>query len=166
MKRAFPLQLIGAAAVLTACQGAPLEGPPELRLGRDTCAECGMIISEKAFACALLVEYDGTREHAVFDDIGCMLDYQLKQEQSHQTIGSFVVDYKERRWITAESSRYFVVEDHSVRTPMASGIVAFSTEEAAHASLSGSAGRVLQWRELAAVRGYGPTPGVSRAPHR
>lgn len=159
MKRALSIQLLASAVLFVACQSGPLQGPPELRLGRDTCAECGMIISEQPFACALLVEHDGSREHALFDDAGCMLDYRHKQEASHRTLGSFVVDYKDRRWLPAESSWYAIIDDHSIRTPMASGIVAFGTKDAAQAALANASGKVVPWSELAGARGDGPQPG-------
>ena len=37
---------LAAASLLAGCDRAPLSGPPELRLGRDECVECGMIIND------------------------------------------------------------------------------------------------------------------------
>ena len=37
---------LAALATLASCQQTPLTGPPELKLGRQECGDCGMLINE------------------------------------------------------------------------------------------------------------------------
>ncbi|MDP1662796.1 MAG: nitrous oxide reductase accessory protein NosL [Phycisphaerales bacterium] len=152
MKRTGCTAVLLAAIAIPSCQRAPLTGPPELRLGRDMCAECGMIISEDACASATLVEREGVREHALFDDIGCMLDYASEHAGSLQTVESFVRDYSERSWASSSSSWFLLTDGEHVRTPMASGIVAFATSSAAQAAQARWGGKVVQEADLPAAR--------------
>src|SRR5690606_39706872 len=87
--------LLGATA---ACQRAELTGPPELRLGRDQCVECGMIINEDRFSLAALIDNTyGQREHILFDDVDCMLDYQ-HEHTDIPLIERFAPDAGTRSW--------------------------------------------------------------------
>lgn len=147
----FTLVLLAAVAI-PSCQRAPLTGPPDLRLGRDLCAECGMIISEDACSSALLIERNGVREHALFDDIGCMLDFAHENAGSISTVESFVRDYGERRWAPSTSSWFLVSDGEHVRTPMASGIVAFATIDAAKVAQARWGGNVVNEADLPAAR--------------
>jgi hypothetical protein len=45
-----------ALASIAACRTGELTGPPDLRLGRDECAGCGMIISDGRCASAMLIQ--------------------------------------------------------------------------------------------------------------
>lgn len=141
--------LLAAIASLHGCRGAALLGPPTLRMGRDECAECGMIISEDRFSSALLIERDGIREHILFDDIGCMLDY----ERSHadQAVKErFVHEHDTRAWRTASGSA-FVCSD-SITTPMGSGLAAFADTAAAEDRAKLTRGRMLSLEQLAEFR--------------
>lgn len=139
--------VIGAG--LTACGGAPLSGPPTLHLGRDECAGCGMIISEERSAAALLMEEGGERRHLVFDDIGCMLDYEREHAAGARVIERYVHDYGSREWGPGGSAVFLIAEDGKLATPMGSGIVAFLSGEAAERQRTSSGGRVT---DLAGVR--------------
>lgn len=152
MNRPTCVTLLALALLLPSCRQEPLQGPPQIRLGRDLCAECGMIISEEACSSALLIEKDGSREHALFDDIGCMLDYQRKQDPSALTVDEFVHDYASKRWTQGASAAYLLTGDNQVRTPMGSGILAYATAEAAHAAQARLSGQVTPRPGLAAAR--------------
>ncbi len=152
MKRPCRAAILFAAVAVSSCRRAPLAGPPELRIGRDMCAECGMIISEDACAGAALIERDGVQEHALFDDIGCMLDFVHKHAASIRTVESFVRDYAERKWVPSSSSWFLLTDGEHVRTPMASGVIAFSSSSAAHAAQARWGGRVVREADLPAAR--------------
>jgi copper chaperone NosL len=126
MKRAWTMAAL--AGVLGACQGPPLSGPPTLHPGRDECAQCGMIINETKCSSALLIEEGRERAHRVFDDVGCMLDY----EKEHGGILSrFVHDYASGAWIDAGAGTFLVAPEGRLATPMGSGIIAFAQRDAA-----------------------------------
>lgn len=140
-----------AAAALAACSRQPLSGPPELRLGRDECGECGMLISEDRCSSAVLIVRDGAREHVLFDDIGCMLVYEDSGEHP-VPVESFVHDYASGSWVAAPQASYLVADRGALSTPMASGIVAFASEEGAYALQKRVGGQVVSLSGLRDAR--------------
>lgn len=106
------------ALILGACgpgQGTPQ--PPEIYYGQDTCARCGMHISDPKFAAALL-PVDG--EWRKYDDIGCLLDDYIHGGIKAAAI--YVHDYHTGEWVDAKVA-FFV--QSAIPTPMGSGLVAF-----------------------------------------
>lgn len=141
-----------AASLLTACDRSELAGPPTLRVGRDECAECGMLISEDRCACALLIARDDIREHLTFDDIGCLLDYKAHAPDNVQIVDAFVLDYESRAWIAAAKAYFVYADRERLHTPMASGIVALASEAAARATMDTFGGEVLTYQDVAPAR--------------
>ncbi len=129
-------------AAFAGCERRELSGPPGLRMGRDACAECGMLISEDRCACALLTGRAGTREYAVFDDIGCMLDFERSKEPGLNVIEGFVHDHVTRQWVSRSEAVFLFGNQEKIPTPMGSGIVAFTERvdaEKAQREFGGSA---------------------------
>ena len=144
-----------AVAALAACSERPVEGPPEIRLGHDECIECGMMIAEERCSAAALVESDAGREHRVFDDIGCLLDWEREHAASDEGAGMsvvarFVRDHPSKAWLDAADAVF--VDGSRVVTPMASGLLAFRDPAAAESSVKTDGGRVRLWSELHAAR--------------
>ena len=139
---------LGLVLVLTACASAPLTGPPSLRLGRDLCAECGMMISDGRFAAGAVMEDDaGRREHAVFDDPGCLLDALRSLPAGRHAEHLFVRDYATGEWVLLADA--WVVTGSGARTPMGWGIIAFGDRAAAEGAAKGAGrGRVARAGEL------------------
>lgn len=143
------------AALLSAtgaCQRAELTGPPELRLGRDQCVECGMIINEDRFSSAALIDnkYD-QREHILFDDVGCMLDYQ-REHPDVAFVDLFAHDADTRGWITTDQATFLLADSSAILTPMGSGIAAYATPAAAARAQSEHGGDLLTYADLAPRR--------------
>ncbi|HMN41048.1 MAG TPA: nitrous oxide reductase accessory protein NosL [Phycisphaerales bacterium] len=144
--------VLGAACCalgLGGCGGEELSGPPDIRLGRDECVHCGMSIVEDRFSCAMLVLEQGRPEHALFDDIGDMLDH----ERAHPELvveKRFVHDFNTRAWHEAQGCTFTYAE--SVHTPMGSGLAAFADEASARAQAEKAGGRVLTYEQLVAFR--------------
>jgi copper chaperone NosL len=126
MKRA--LVFAAAALTLSACSRAPNLDPPELRVGQDTCHECGMIISDARHAAAILATRDGLEETYLFDDTGEMLDFQPPAGAAVDR--RFVHDFATGQWIDAAAARF--VKSPALRTPMGTGVVAYADEAAVH----------------------------------
>ncbi len=154
---------LAALAAFASCQQTPLTGPPELKLGHQECGDCGMLINEDRCCAAILIDADGThREHVLFDDIGCLLEYQTTKPQT-KIIERWVRDYSARSWVKSESAFYLMSE--KLRTPMGSWIVAFNTRPAAEAVQKEHEGRILTWDEVIVARRewmearYGKRPG-------
>lgn len=136
---------------LAGCGGSELSGPPQVRLGRDQCAACGMIISESRCGSALLVEDQGRRTHALFDDLGCMLDYE-DERPALMVTERYARDYATSGWVRAPVGVYLFGVGERVSTPMGSGMVAFGTRGAAEAEKGRSGGEIVDYAGLVAAR--------------
>jgi len=141
-----------ALAMLAGCSPPPLEGPPDIRLGRAECAECGMLISEDRCSSALLIERDGHREYLNYDDLGCMLDDEREGLEGAMVIDRFARDYGTRAWVRAEDATFLFTQGRSMHTPMGSGMVAFATKMAAEAARAKGAGTLHDYRSLQVAR--------------
>ncbi|MFN0059977.1 MAG: nitrous oxide reductase accessory protein NosL [Planctomycetota bacterium] len=134
--------------VLAGCERRELTGPPVLRLGRDECAECGMMINEERSASALLIERASVREHALFDDLGCMIDYERDRPPDVRILDRFAHDHVSRAWFRTEHAVFLRTTPDKLPTPMGSGIAAFSDRAAAAAAQSTLGGRIVRYDEL------------------
>lgn len=137
-RRAF--LVLTVAATVTGCQSAA-EGPPQIRYGRDTCDQCGMVISEARFAAAYL-----TRQWRLFDDIGDMLVFYTSHREDVAIF--WVHDYDTGEWL--EADRAFFVFSRALQTPMGHGIVAVAGREQADRLVGQIAGEILMFAEVLA----------------
>ncbi|MCA9860321.1 MAG: nitrous oxide reductase accessory protein NosL [Thermomicrobiales bacterium] len=142
-------QLLATAAslpfVLAACGGKKASGnePPSIKLGRDTCKRCGMIISEERFASGT-VDRDGNA--LIFDDAGEMI--ATVQEEGLNDRRVWVHGSPSLEWMDAREAWYVVTMD--VPTPMGSGVFPFDTESDAQAFAGEHNGTVYAWTDLLA----------------
>jgi nitrous oxide reductase accessory protein NosL len=148
MKR---LALLCTVAMLIPACGDDLSGPPTIRLGRDQCAGCGMIINEDKSSCALLVEQEGARAYLLFDDPGCMLDHRADHREI-AVVDSFVHDYGTTSWVAGAGASYLTGVTDTLSTPMGSGIVAFESAARAAEQQKSSGGEVVRYEQLPGVR--------------
>lgn len=139
-------------AGLAGCEGRPLNGPPQLRLGRDECRECGMIINEDRCSSALLLDRDGRREHALFDDLGCMLDSERDGLDGAAVVGRYVHDYTTRQWGDAAQATFLLASPAKLSTPMSSGMVAHVSRSDAEQAQAKFGGELLDYQGAAAAR--------------
>lgn len=141
-RRAFLVALV--AVSLSGCQ-ASRERPPQIRYGRDRCAQCGMIISEARFAAAYLTR-EGTWRS--FDDIGDMLAFSKAHREDVAVF--WVHDYEGEAWLKADSA--FLVKSSELHTPMGHGIVALGDRERAEQLARQVHGSVFTFTELLGQR--------------
>ncbi|MCL4239853.1 MAG: nitrous oxide reductase accessory protein NosL [Dehalococcoidia bacterium] len=118
----------------------PQTGIPEVKLGKQQCARCGMVIADGRFAAAWR---DADGKARVFDDPGCMLLDQLELAPAEGT-QFWVADYRDETFIDATLAAYVV--SGAIRSPMAYGIAAFATRAAADGALGELGGTVADWR--------------------
>jgi copper chaperone NosL len=112
-----------AALAFAACSS--VIAPTDIESG-DMCSFCRMAISEKQYAAEIV---DTDENVFKFDDIGCMLRYLKARGATPKEEVVFVMDSQSKRWLKAEEA--FFVRSKTVKTPMGSGIVAFSSAESA-----------------------------------
>lgn len=118
----------------------PQTGIPEVKLGKQQCARCGMVIADGRFAAAWR---DADGKARVFDDPGCMLLDQLELAPAEGT-QFWVADYRDETFIDATLAAYVV--SGAIRSPMAYGIAAFASRAAADGALGELGGTVADWR--------------------
>ncbi len=141
-RRTFLVLVLGLS--VAGCQ-ASREHPPQIRYGRDVCAQCGMIISEARFAAAYITKRGDWR---FFDDIGDMLEFSRTHREAVAVF--WVHDYESDEWLKADSA--FFVHSVQLRTPMGHGIVALSSRERAEQLARQVQGQVLHFTELLDAR--------------
>lgn len=106
--------IVGCTVALLECSKR-IEGPEEPVWGKQACAQCAMVLSDKRYA-AQLVDMDGNRSH--FDDLGCLVSFIAAHHVGERYI--WVRDEASDRWLKAETARY-----HSgAKTPMDYGFAA------------------------------------------
>jgi copper chaperone NosL len=105
-------------ALLAACAPARTEGPPAARFGSDTCARCGMIVSEPRFAAGFRSD-DGAS--VLFDDAGEALRALRGAPELAGRL--YVNDLEEAGWVPAGEALF--VRAAGFATPMGTGVVAF-----------------------------------------
>jgi nitrous oxide reductase accessory protein NosL len=142
--RAWTRRAVLAGAVLTplalaGCGGQPAAaGPPQIAFGRDTCAACGMIISDERFAAALTVE---DIEPVLFDDVGEMLQTVAAEGLAGRR--AWAHDRESVAWLDAMTATY--VRGDAGTTPMGTGFSAFANRDAAAAFAAEQGGDVMAW---------------------
>jgi len=148
MKTPFPtrlLQLALVALVVAGCNQQTALIPPKIHYGLETCADCGMIINDSHYAAALAwsTSANAPEQNAIFDDIGCMLDWR-QHHANARIMAAWVKDVHTGAWLNASSAIY--VKNKRFQTPMGWGIVA----GAATNEFSELAARqtLLTWAEL------------------
>lgn len=140
-----PLAL-AIAATLAGCSGAPIDGPPAIRYGEESCAQCGMLISDAAFAAALVAP---GHDAAKFDDIGCLLAYRAARAAPAGQV--WVHDMETGAWLDAEAAVF--VRSQAIETSMGSGLAAVASEAAAVRLAERVRGEVVRFNQL---NGSGP----------
>lgn len=146
------LALIATLTTLHGCGERELSGPPELRAGRDQCAECGMIITDERACAAILIDIGGRREHRLFDDLGCLVDFKDAPREAWTEIATFAADHASGRWLTIEEANFLLADTRRLMTPMGSGYVAYADESAAHKAIQQFGGRVARFEDLRQAR--------------
>jgi copper chaperone NosL len=147
-----PLLLVLSATLLSGCTRNDPSGPPQLRLGRDECGECGMIINEDRYSCGIVVERAGRSEPVLFDDIGCMLEYTREHADELSIQRIYVHDHATRAWVPAPEATFLYADETKLPTPMGSGIAAFATKGDADQARARVGGDLLDYAALAPAR--------------
>lgn len=125
MKRTF-LYALPLLLLLGGCgeSGFP---PEEINPEKDACEVCNMSIIEEAYATEVIAK-DGTVYK--FDDIGCMVKFlQDEKGKTMEKSDLYVRDFESLEWVHLEDA-YHVYHPDTV-TPMAYGVVSFSSKERA-----------------------------------
>ena len=114
-RRAAMASFLGAL-VASACTRA--DGPVEPVWGKEPCAHCKMLVSDKRYAAQII---DDAGERRFFDDVGCMVLWI----DAHKTPArSWAHEASGAAWLDARTARYV----QGARTPMDFGFEANAAE--------------------------------------
>jgi len=172
MSHRVSIALVAGSALLPllialGCDRRGNAGPPPLRVGRDECVECGMLISEDRCASAAEVEAGGRSSFVLFDDLGCQIAWE-KGDPSRRVIASFACDWSKRGWIDASTALYLRSDPDRLRTPMGFGVVAFADRADAERAQGEFGGEILSVEEARRALANPPSfltpPPVPAAP--
>jgi copper chaperone NosL len=109
-RRALAVIVVALAAV--ACKQTDAATEPVW--GKEPCAHCKMLVSDKRYAAQVV---DETGEHRFFDDIGCMV---LFMDGRKAPLHSWVRESTSGTWVDARTAKYA----QGARTPMDFGFEA------------------------------------------
>jgi len=102
-----------------------------------------MIISDPRFACAY---YSGNiHDWRKFDDIGCM--FVLLRRDRYERETAYVHDFETTSWIEGEEATFVI--SGAIKTPMSTGIVAFSLATDAESFVKKNGGETYSFSGLA-----------------
>ena len=138
MKRLAALLLL-----FLGCRG-PESGPVEIAYGEDACALCRMIISEAPYAAEARFGPDRVE---MYDDVGCLGE---RLWGDARPVSMWVADHASGKLHPLESMHFVQVPD--LKTPMGSGVAAFSDSSAAEAFLVKNRGRRIGLEDIKAMR--------------
>jgi len=123
-------------------------GPPEIVVGMDGCASCGMVIPESNQAAAFTID----REHYAFCSSGCLLEeYELRRQAGELPPDDvYFADYESSALIREQEVTFVLTE--RVSTVMNWGILGFGDPVRAAALRQGDE-LLVDWLGLRTLRG-------------
>jgi copper chaperone NosL len=117
MSRRSALGVLLVAALAVACKQT--DAPAEPVWGKEPCAHCKMLVSDKRYAAQAI---DDSGEHRYIDDIGCMVLWMDARKAPER---AWVHEATSNAWLDARTARYV----QGARTPMDFGFEARSGGE-------------------------------------
>jgi copper chaperone NosL len=106
-----------------------------------------MIVNESKCSCAVLIQDGRDRDYKLFDDIGCMIDFE--QEHKPVVISRFVHDHASGTWVDAQAASFLVAAPGKLATPMGSGIIGFADRAGAETKQRDTGGTIVTFDGLA-----------------
>jgi copper chaperone NosL len=132
--------------LFSACNSAE---PAPIRLGKDECTNCKMIITDPRFGAEIITK---TNKLFKFDDVNCLNNYIKNNEKIQSQINHiYFVDYGiESGFVLANQA--FYLQSEEIKSPMGSAVAAFSNQQ----QLTETASKLTQsqaitWKEASKV---------------
>lgn len=136
---AYGVGVLFAGMSIVGCAKTEDVGPPEIRLGQDTCQACGMIIEDERYAAAVVTRSGDVVEKRAFDDIGEMLEF--KTPSGATVVHRYVRDAGTKQWLDADKATFVKLRD--LTTPMGSGIAAYADSQGAESAIRAHGGELV-----------------------
>lgn len=136
--------LAGMGLAIMGCERPDETGPPTVRLGEDVCAECNMIISDRRWATATILQGPRGPEARLFDDYNCQVNYE-NAHGGETIMARWSHDHGGGGWLPTENATFLISD--TLRTPMGSRMAAFSDANGARAAGATTPGDVAPFDE-------------------
>lgn len=119
--------------------------PEPLAFGTDTCHTCKMTLMDKKFGAELVTQKGKVYK---FDDMNCMLNfYNSGQEEINAFKYVLVIDFANPEKLIDAQNAWYLKSD-ALRTPMASEVAGFETEESTQPYKREWNGTLMSWGEI------------------
>ena len=119
--------------------------PQPLQYGKDACHTCKMTLVDKKFGAELVTKKGKVYK---FDDVNCMINfYNSGYEEFGNIAHRLVIDFANPEKLIDAQHAFFAKTDQ-IRTPMASGVAAFGSEDDYKKFNKKWKGTALSWGEL------------------
>ncbi|TFG48718.1 MAG: hypothetical protein E4H38_06045 [Gemmatimonadales bacterium] len=112
--------------------------PRPIAYGAEPCTHCHMTISDPRFVAEAVLT---TGKVLAFDDIGCLATWLGTAQEPVETV--WVASFTDHEWLRAEEATFLRTD--SLRTPMASGLIALRNPAAADSLRTMLGGTLLTW---------------------
>lgn len=128
-------------ALLQACSVKP----EPLVYGKDMCYACKMTLVDNKFGAEILTKKGKVYK---FDDVNCLITFYTSNYEEKSNIQQvLVIDFATPGKLIDANTAHFV-RSEAIRSPMASGIAAFSTKEQLKSHNNQWMGELLTWEEV------------------
>lgn len=119
--------------------------PVPIEYGKDSCHYCKMTIMDKKFGGEVVTTKGKVYK---FDDVNCMVNFLNTGELGEREISfRLVVDYTQPEKLIAAGEAFYV-KSPEVKSPMASQVAAFETDDLKNEYKKQWKGIYLTWGEL------------------
>jgi len=118
--------------------------PEPIKLNSDKCDNCGMAISNLAFASELFTSKGRVYK---FDDLSCMLTFKKENTEKSNLASYYVSNFlADNHLLMAEKS--FFIKGETINSPMGGNIAAFSNKDSANKYAEKFEANIINWIEL------------------
>lgn len=118
--------------------------PEPIKFGKDSCEHCKMLIMDQKWGAEIVTSKGKIHK---FDDINCLTVYLKESELTPKEIAHLlVIDFMNPGRFVSVSEAWFA-KSENLRSPMASGVAAFSSQDAMNDFIESSGGISMNWQE-------------------
>jgi copper chaperone NosL len=137
------MKFFATVLVFFLCVACSVE-PEPIKFGEDSCYTCKMTMMDNRFGAEIITKKGKVYK---FDDLNCMINFHNSGNEAEENMQyRLVIDYAHPGKLIDTQHAFFVKSD-AVRTPMASGMVAFESEEDYKKFKTETKGILLGWGE-------------------
>lgn len=141
MNRIIALVMLSALVLNTGCKVEP----EPIVYGTDNCHSCKMTLVDKRFGAEVVTTKGKVYK---FDDVNCMVNFLNAGEVKERDVKhNLVIDFNQPEKLI-DATIAFYVKSPEIKSPMASQIAAFETDEALKTYKKQFNGIYLTWGEL------------------